>query len=80
MNLLNMEHQENIKKQMRVAMKKHLQLWLTKERKLVRFYQQPAQLFNDMTLVHTTFLEDLNAGKEEIRQKYDDLSTYIHLY
>ena len=75
-----MEDQENIKKQMRVAIKKHLQLWANEERKLIRFYQQQAQLFNDMTLVHTTFLEDLNAEKEEIRQKYDDLSTYIHLY
>ena len=53
MNLLNMEHQENIKKQMRVAIKKHLQLWANEERKLIRFYQQQAQLFNDMTLVHT---------------------------
>ena len=49
---------------MRVEMQdnlQHLQLWASKERNLIKFYQQQAQLYQQLTLVHTNILEGLIA-------------------
>ena len=57
---------------MRVEMQdnlQHLQLWANEERNLIKFYQQQAQLYQQLTLVHTNILEGLIAKTDEIRQK-----------
>ena len=46
----------------------HLQLWAN-ERNLIKFYQQQAQLYQQLTLVYTNILEGLIAKTDEIRQK-----------
>ena len=49
---------------MRVEMQdnlQHLQLWANEERNLIKFYQQQAKLYQQLTLVHTNILEGLIA-------------------
>ena len=54
---------------MRVEMQdnlQHLQIWAN-ERNLIKFYQQQAKLYQQLTLVHTNILEGLIAKTDEIR-------------